>query len=306
VLRQFFIALSENRPLRRFAENSPMGRKMSRRFVAGETVEDALTAARELNSKGISVSVDNLGEFVTNAEESRQSAQLYHDVLDQISQRKLNANVSLKLTHMGLDVDENMCNGLVCGVVQHAKQLGSFVRVDMENSPYTQRTLDFVYELHKESPGAVGAVLQSYMKRTEQDARDLCAAGIRIRLCKGAYKEPPEVAFQAKSEVDANYVNVAKFIMKSGVYHGIATHDEKIIKELTAYAKAEHISPDAFEFQMLHGIRRDLQESIVKQGWRMRVYVPFGTEWYPYLMRRLAERPANALFIAKNVLRAGG
>jgi proline dehydrogenase len=283
-----------------------MGRKMSRRFVAGETVEDALAAARELNAKGISVSVDNLGEFVTNAEESRQSAQLYHDVLDEIAKRKLNANVSLKLTHMGLDVDEPMCKDLVCGLVQHAKQIGNFVRVDMENSPYTQRTLDFVYQLHREAPGAVGAVLQSYMRRTEQDARELCSQGIRIRLCKGAYKEPDEVAFQAKSDVDANYVKVAKYIMKSGVYHGIATHDEAIIKELIAFAKAEGLAPDAFEFQMLHGVRRDLQQSLVKQGWRMRVYVPFGTEWYPYLMRRLAERPANALFIAKNVLRAGG
>ena len=279
---------------------------MSRRFVAGETVEDALAAARELNAKGISVSVDNLGEFVTNAEESRQSAQLYHDVLDEIAKRKLNANVSLKLTHMGLDVDEPMCKDLVCGLVQHAKQIGNFVRVDMENSPYTQRTLDFVYQLHREAPGAVGAVLQSYMRRTEQDARELCSQGIRIRLCKGAYKEPDEVAFQAKSDVDANYVKVAKYIMKSGVYHGIATHDEAIIKELIAFAKAEGLAPDAFEFQMLHGVRRDLQQSLVKQGWRMRVYVPFGTEWYPYLMRRLAERPANALFIAKNVLRAGG
>jgi proline dehydrogenase len=306
VLRQFFIALSENRPLRRFAENSPMGRKMSRRFVAGETVEDALAAAKELNSKGITVSVDNLGEFVTNAEESRESAKLYHSVLDEIAKRKLNANVSLKLTHMGLDVDENMCKELVCGLVQHAAQLGSFVRVDMENSPYTQRTLDFVYHLHREAPGSVGAVLQSYMRRTEQDARDLCDAGIRIRLCKGAYKEPPEVAFQEKSEVDANYVKVAKFMMKSGVYHGIATHDENIINELVSYANAEGIAPDKFEFQMLNGIRRDLQESLVRQGWRMRVYVPFGTEWYPYLMRRLAERPANALFIAKNVLRARG
>jgi proline dehydrogenase len=280
-----------------------MGRKMSHRFVAGETVEDALTAARELNNKGIAVSVDNLGEFVTNAEESRESAKLYHNVLDEIARRKLNANVSLKLTHMGLDVDEHMCKELVCGVVRHAAQINNFVRVDMENSPYTQRTLAFVYQLHKEAPGAVGAVLQSYMRRTEKDAQELCAAGIRIRLCKGAYKEPPEVAFQEKSEVDANYVKVAKFIMKSGVYHGIATHDEQIIKELIAFAKAERIAPDAFEFQMLHGIRRDLQQGIVKQGWRMRVYVPFGTEWYPYLMRRLAERPANALFIAKNVLR---
>jgi proline dehydrogenase len=280
-----------------------MGRKMSHRFVAGETVEDALTAARELNNKGIAVSVDNLGEFVTNAEESRESAKLYHNVLDEIARRKLNANVSLKLTHMGLDVDEHMCKELVCGVVRHAAQINNFVRVDMENSPYTQRTLAFVYQLHKEAPGAVGAVLQSYMRRTEKDSQELCAAGIRIRLCKGAYKEPPEVAFQEKSEVDANYVKVAKFIMKSGVYHGIATHDEQIIKELIAFAKAERIAPDAFEFQMLHGIRRDLQQGIVKQGWRMRVYVPFGTEWYPYLMRRLAERPANALFIAKNVLR---
>ena len=283
-----------------------MGRKMSRRFVAGETVEDALTAASELNSKGISVSVDNLGEFVTNAEESRESAQLYHNVVDEISKRKLNANVSLKLTHMGLDVDERMCKELVCGLVQHAKQIGNFVRVDMENSPYTQRTLDFVYQLHGEAPGAVGAVLQSYMRRTEQDARELCSQGIRIRLCKGAYKEPEDVAFQAKSEVDANYVKVAKYIMRSGVYHGIATHDERIINELIIYAKSERIPPDAFEFQMLHGVRRDLQQSLVKQGWRMRVYVPFGTEWYPYLMRRLAERPANALFIAKNVLRARG
>jgi proline dehydrogenase len=280
-----------------------MGRKMSRRFVAGETVEDALAAARELNNKGIAVSVDNLGEFVTNADESRESAQLYQNVLDEIARRKLNANVSLKLTHMGLDVDERMCKELVCGLVKHAAQIDNFVRVDMENSPYTQRTLDFVYQLHQEAPGSVGAVLQSYMRRTEKDAQELCAAGIRIRLCKGAYKEPAEVAFQEKSEVDANYVKVAKFIMKSGVYHGIATHDERIINELVAYAKAERIKPDAFEFQMLHGIRRDLQEALVKQGWRMRVYVPFGTEWYPYLMRRLAERPANALFIAKNVLR---
>lgn len=283
-----------------------MGRKMSRRFVAGETVEDALTAARDLNNKGIAVSVDNLGEFVTNAEESKQSAQLYHNVLDEIDRRKLNANVSLKLTHMGLDVDESMCKDLVCGLVRHAAQIGNFVRVDMENSPYTQRTLDFVHALHNDAPGAVGAVLQSYMRRTEQDARDLCSLGIRIRLCKGAYKEPENVAFQDKADVDSNYVNVAKYIMKSGVYHGLATHDERIIKELIAFAKAESISPDKFEFQMLHGIRRDLQEGLVRQGWRMRVYVPFGTEWYPYLMRRLAERPANALFIAKNVLRAGG
>jgi len=303
VFRQFFIALSKSRSLRKFAESSPIGQKMSRRFVAGLTVEDALVAAKAMNDLGISVSVDNLGEFVTNAEESKESAALYHRILDEITARKLDANVSLKLTHMGLDVDESMCRELVCGLVRHAAQVNNFVRVDMENSPYTQKTLDFVYHLYREYPGHAGAVIQSYMRRAEQDVRDLCAAGIRIRLCKGAYREPPEVAFQKKSEVDENYVKLAKIMLKSGVYHGLATHDERIIRELIAYAKAENISPDSFEFQMLHGVRRDLQVGLVKQGWRMRVYIPFGTEWYPYLMRRLAERPANALFIAKNLFR---
>ena len=181
----------------------------------------------------------------------------------------------------------------------------NFVRVDMEGSPYTQRTLDFVRELHRTSgnQGCVGAVIQSYMRRAESDVETLLAEGIRIRLCKGAYKEPPEVAFQAKSEVDANYVKLMKILMKSKIYHGLATHDEKIINQAKAFATSERISRDAFEFQMLHGIRRDLQQSLVRDGWRMRVYIPFGTEWYPYFMRRLAERPANVLFIAKNLFR---
>lgn len=303
MLRPLFIALSKNRTLRTFAESSPTGSKMSKRFVAGTKPEDALHAAKAMNDLGISVSVDNLGEFVTNAEESRESATLYHKILDEIHARRLDANVSLKLTHMGLDVDEAMCRDLVCGLVKHAQQINNFVRVDMENSPYTQRTLDFVYQLHEQAPGHVGAVLQSYMRRTMQDAQDLCARGIRIRLCKGAYREPASVAYQSKKEVDDNYIAVAKFMMKSGVYHGMATHDERIIRELMEYAAKEGISPESFEFQMLHGIRRDLQETLVKAGWRMRVYIPFGTEWYPYLMRRLAERPANALFIAKNLFR---
>jgi proline dehydrogenase len=303
MLRELFIGLSTSRALRSFAEHSPIGQKMSRRFVAGTTVEELLATAEAVNRRGMTVSVDNLGENVTNPEEARNSAQVYDRLLDLISQRGLQANVSLKLTHMGLDVDAELARQLVCGLVDHAARLDNFVRVDMEGSPYTQRTLELVYELHTRYPGRVGAVLQSYMRRSEADAEKLMANGIRIRLCKGAYKEPAEVAFQKKSEVDANYLRLTKMLLKSGIYHGIATHDEKIIQQTMRFAIEENIARDSFEFQMLHGIRRDLQEHIVREGWRLRVYIPFGAEWYPYLMRRLAERPANVFFVAKNILR---
>lgn len=307
MLRALFISLSENRFLRGMAERSAVGQRLSSRFVAGTLVEDALRVAQEVNKKGLTVSVDNLGENVTNPEEARTSALLYHQLLDQIAIRQLNANISLKLTHMGLDVDEKLAHELVFGLVAKAASIRprSFVRVDMEGSAYTQRTLDFVHELHRVPghEGAVGAVIQSYMRRAEDDVARLLAEGIRIRLCKGAYKEPEEIAFQQKSQVDANYVKLMKILMTSGVYHGLATHDEKIIKLAEAFAAQENISRDAFEFQMLYGIRRDLQRRLVREGWRVRVYIPFGTEWYPYFMRRLAERPANALFLARNLLR---
>jgi proline dehydrogenase len=289
------------------AERSAIGQRLSSRFVAGTGVEDALRAAEAVNRSGRSVSVDNLGENVTNAEEARASAELYHQLLDEIGNRQINANVSLKLTHMGLDVDEGLARELVTGLVAKAAAMTprNFVRVDMEGSPYTQRTLDFVHELHRMSgnAGAVGAVIQSYMRRAEDDIQKLLADGIRIRLCKGAYKEPEEIAFQKKPEVDANYLKLMKILMKSGVYHGLATHDEKIISQAMAFATEENIPHDAFEFQMLYGIRRDLQKRLAREGWRMRVYIPFGTEWYPYFMRRLAERPANAFFLARNLLR---
>jgi len=307
VLRALFISLSESRWLRGMAERSGVGRRLSSRFVAGTQVEDALRVTQVVNRADLSVSVDNLGENVTNADEARDSAQLYHQMLDEISSRGLNANVSLKLTHMGLDVDEQLARDLVTGLVAKAAamQPPNFVRVDMEGSPYTQRTLDFVHELHRMPghAGVVGAVIQSYMRRAESDIEKLLAERIRIRLCKGAYKEPDEIAFQKKSEVDANYVRLMKVLMKSGVYHGLATHDEKIIQQAKSFAAQEHIPPDAFEFQMLYGIRRDLQRRLVREGWRMRVYIPFGTEWYPYFMRRLAERPANAFFLARNLFR---
>ena len=307
MLRAIFIALSESRSLRGFAERSRFGQRTSARFVAGTEVADAIRAAAAMNQIGIGVSIDNLGENVTNADEARASAQLYHHLLDEIAAHKLNANISLKLTHMGLDVDQKMAYDIVRGLVAKAASMSprNFVRVDMEGSPYTQRTLDFVHELHR-IPGnedSVGTVIQSYMRRSEADVEKLLSERIRIRLCKGAYKEPADIAFQKKSEVDASYVKLMKTLMKSGVFHGLATHDEAIIREAKAFATRENIPRKAFEFQMLHGIRRDLQQSLVKDGWGMRVYVPFGTEWYPYYMRRLAERPANVLFIAKNILR---
>jgi proline dehydrogenase len=305
MFRAFFIALSESRMLRSVAERSSIGRRLSSRFVAGMSVEEALQATAETNRKGMSVSVDNLGENVTNLEEAHHSAQLYHQMLDQLVARKLNANVSMKLTHMGLDLDEVLARRIAGELVAHAARIDNFLRVDMEGSPYTQKTLDMVYELHRQpgNAGHVGAVIQAYLHRSESDAHQLCAEGIRIRLCKGAYKEPAEIAFQDKADVDANFVNLMKILLRSGTYHGIATHDPKMIDATIAFARAENIPASTFEFQMLYGVRRDLQEQLIKDGWGMRVYIPFGTEWYPYLMRRLAERPANALFILKNLFR---
>jgi len=307
VLRALFISLSESRSLRNVAEKSSLGQRISGRFVAGTQVDNALNVTRALNRAGLSVSIDNLGENINNANEARHSAELYRQLLSEISARGLNANVSLKLTHMGLDVDPQLAYDNVTALVAQAAamQPKNFVRVDMEGSAYTQRTLDLVHELHRkpENHGCVGAVIQSYMRRAEADVASLLNDGIRIRLCKGAYQEPPEIAYQSKAEVDSNYVRLMKILLKSGIYHGLATHDECIIRGAMAFATRENVARDAFEFQMLYGIRRDLQQSLVRDGWRMRVYVPFGTEWYPYLMRRLAERPANALFVARNLFR---
>lgn len=307
MLRALFISLSESRSLRAFAERSSPGQKVSGRFVAGTTVAEALRVTQTLNAAGLSVSIDNLGENVTSAAEASDSAHLYQQLLGEISARGLNANVSLKLTHMGLDVDPGLAYDHVSALIGQAAsvQPKNFVRVDMEGSAYTQRTLDLVHELHRvpQNRGCVGAVIQSYMRRAEDDVAELLADGIRIRLCKGAYKEPSEIAFQAKAEVDANYLKLMKILMNSGIYHGLATHDEKIIREATRFALEQGISKDSFEFQMLYGIRRDLQQSLVREGWRMRVYVPFGTEWYPYFMRRLAERPANVRFVLTNLFR---
>ncbi len=308
MLRAFFVGLSENKSLRHFAEQSSIGHRVSGRFVAGTEIADAVRATQSINRAGMTVSIDNLGENVTNPDEARNSAELYQQILDAIVSSKLNANISLKLTHMGLDVDENLAHDLVGGLVAKAASMTptGFVRVDMEGSPYTQRTLDFVHELHR-VPGyanSVGTVIQAYLKRSQSDVEKLLADGIRIRLCKGAYKEPADLAFAAKSEVDENYLRLTRILLKSGTYHGLATHDETLIRQIESFAQHENIARDAFEFQMLYGIRRDLQQSLVKSGWRVRVYIPFGTEWYPYFMRRLGERPANVFFIARQMLRS--
>ena len=305
MLRTTFIKLSESKSIRHFAENSALGLAFSSRFVAGTQLADAVRATEQVNQWGASVSIDNLGENVTNIDEAKHSAELYHQMLDEIAKRKLIANISLKLTHMGFDVNEDLAFRQVTELVGHAVEINSFVRVDMEGSPYTQRTLDFVRQLHRQPghAGKVGTVIQTYLYRSEDDVNQLLSERIRIRLCKGAYQESPEIAFPKKADVDANYLKLARVLLKSGVYHGLATHDEKIIEHMKQFARAENIPSTAYEFQMLHGVRRDLQQKLVRDGYALRVYVPFGTEWYPYFMRRLAERPANVFFIAKNMFR---
>ena len=282
-----------------------MGRKMSGRFVAGMTVEDALAACVRVNREGIAVSLDSLGESVKTEAEARRSAAIYHQLLDAIEARGLNANVSVKLSQVGMDFDPALAEQIVGEMVEHAAAVRSFVRIDMEGSPYTEATLAMTERLSARFPGSVGTVLQAYLFRTEKDMERLLGQGIRIRLCKGAYKEGPEIAFPAKVDVDANYEKLMERMVSftkdgRGVFCGIATHDEAIVDAMRAFVAANKIDKSRFEFQMLYGIRRDLQRALTAEGFGVRVYVPFGPEWYPYFMRRLAERPANVLFLAKN------
>lgn len=311
MLRSLFIGLSTNKGFRRFSERSAIGRRVSHRFVAGMTVEDAVDAARQLNSEGIEVTLDSLGESVTDEAHAEASAAIYHRLLDEIAAKQLRANVSLKLTQMGMDVGgagsaegSALADRIVGELVAHAAGMSNFVRIDMEGAQYTDATIAMTEHLHTRFPGAVGTVLQAYLYRTAEDAERLLGQGIRIRLCKGAYKEPPEIAFPAKADVDANYAKLMERIVTSGVFCGIATHDEALVDRLCRFVEKNGIAREAFEFQMLYGIRRDLQRKLVSKGYGVRVYVPFGTEWYPYFMRRLAERPANVLFLARNLLRS--
>jgi proline dehydrogenase len=305
VLRSAFIALSRNRALRRFCERSSIGNKLSARFVAGMEIEDALRAAESVNKQGMHVTLDSLGESVSTAEEAEKAADVYHALLDAIAERKLDANISVKLTQMGLAIDAGLAEAIATNLAEHAKYVDNFVRIDMEDSSLTQVTLDIVRRVHARPDlrGAIGIVVQAYLHRSQMDVERLIKDGIRVRLCKGAYKEPPDVAFAHKEDTDGNYVQLSKKLLSSPIYHGLATHDEKMIEAAKAFAKRRNVGPDKFEFQMLYGVRRDLQRSLVAEGYNVRVYIPFGREWYPYFMRRLAERPANVLFLAKNLLR---
>jgi proline dehydrogenase len=281
-----------------------MAKGFASRFVAGETLETALTAVKQLNSKGITATLDLLGESVRNEEEARESARAYLEMLDRIKEQRLNANVSVKLTAMGLDISEDLCVSNMQNIIERARDYESFVRLDMEGSAYTQKTLELFYErLYPSYRGNVGIVLQSYLYRTYSDVMDANKASARVRLCKGAYKEPATVAYPEKKDVDDSYLRCMRSLLKEGHYPGIATHDEAMVDATKRFARENDIRTDQFEFQMLYGVRRDLQDKLVSEGYRMRVYVPFGTQWYPYLMRRLAERPANVAFITGNIVK---
>jgi proline dehydrogenase len=302
MLKSTFLYLSKSEGFKNFLTRFNSFNNVTRRFVAGEDLPDAVEAIRQLNRKNISASFDHLGESITSEAATRKEVDEYVHVLDSIEENKLNSNVSVKLTQLGLDIGLDVCYANTRKIVEAALRYNNFVRIDMEDSTKTEGTLDVFKRLRSEFEN-VGIVVQAYLYRTEKDIEDLLKIGARIRLCKGAYKEPPSVAFADKSDVDANFVKLTRILLRSGIYHGIATHDENMVNAAREFADAQAITRDKFEFQMLYGIRRDLQEQLVQQGYRMRVYVPYGRYWYPYFMRRLAERPANVWFVLRNALR---
>jgi proline dehydrogenase len=302
MLRAGLLKLSESKSFANWVVSNERTRRMAHRFVPGETLDQAIAAARDCNNLGMFASLDYLGENVSTQEDAQRARDAYLEIFDRIANERLYANVSCKLTQLGLDLGVEFCESLVVPVVQRAASYDNFLRVDMEGSVYTQRTVELVKRVRAQNP-AIGTVIQSYLYRSEADITDLLAYGCRIRLCKGAYKEPAEVAFPKKKDVDANYVRLMQMLLASGFYHGIATHDPAMIAATIRFAAAKQISKDDFEFQMLYGVRTDLQRRLVKDGYRLRIYIPYGRDWFPYFMRRLAERPANVAFFARNLLR---
>lgn len=303
MLRATLLKLSESPRFATWVTSNGTTRRMARRFVAGETLEEAIAAARACNEAGMLVSLDYLGENSANTSDAQRARDAYLEVFERIHQEGLHANVSCKLTQLGLDLNADFCQGLVVSIVELAGRYDNFLRVDMEGSNYTERTIDLVKRVRARNP-AVGTVIQAYLYRSEKDVQELLGVGCRIRLCKGAYKEPAEVAYPEKKDVDFNYVRLMKMLLPSGFYHGIATHDPHMIAETIRWAAAQQISKDDFEFQMLYGVRTDLQRRLVKDGYRIRVYIPYGSDWFPYFMRRLAERPANLGFLLRNFFRS--
>ena len=304
VTRSTLIYLSRHEGLKDFATRFSPFKKMTTRFVAGEDIEEAVAAIREINARGASASFDHLNESVASMAETLEEVREYQRVLARIDETGIRSNVSIKLTQFGLDIDPELAYQQARAVVEDAARRGNFVRVDMEGSSATQKTLDIFKRLRAEHDlNTVGIVVQSYLRRTYDDVRQLLKIPARIRLCKGAYNEPPEVAFPDKKDTDNNYVRIMQVLLASGVYHGIATHDPHMIEQTVEFVQREGIAKEAFEFQMLYGVRRDLQVQLARDGYNMRVYVPYGKHWYPYFMRRLAERPANVWFVMKNMFK---
>ena len=302
LIKSILLYLSNSPGFKNFLTRFKSFNNVTHRFVAGEALTDAVAAIRQLNRKQISASFDHLGESISSEAETRAEVHEYTEVLEAISDNALDSNVSVKLTQLGLDISPELCYENTRTIVEAAARHHNFVRIDMEDSTKTDVTLNIFRRLRGEFDN-VGIVVQSYLYRTEKDIDELLALGARIRLCKGAYKEPASVAFQDKRDVDANYIKLMKKLLVSGIYHGIATHDEKMLEATRQFAAEKGIAADQFEFQMLYGVRRDLQDKLVSEGYRMRVYVPYGQYWYPYFMRRLAERPANVWFVMKNMMK---
>ena len=302
VLKDTLLYLAHNHNLRDFVTHNHVTRGISRRFVAGEELDEAIDATRVLNGRSLQVALDHLGENVSEAEQARAAAQDYIRAIERIKQTGVDANVSIKLTALGLDISQELCEQKVRSILEYAQQYAIFVCIDMEGSDYTEQTVDITLRLHKQFE-YVGTVIQSYLYRSKKDIEQLIAQGVRVRLVKGAYKEPKEIAFQQKTEVDRNYVRLMMMLLSRGNFPAIATHDEAIINAACKYVRENGIGKSAFEFQMLYGIRRDLQEKLVSQGYNVRIYVPYGSQWYPYFMRRLAERPANLVFVLSNAFR---
>jgi proline dehydrogenase len=303
MLRATLLKLSQSPRFAQWVTSNGTTRRMARRFVAGETLDEAVEAARVCNSAGMLVSLDYLGENCSTISDAQRARDAYLGIYERIDQEKLHANVSCKLSQLGLDVNVDFCQGLVRSIAERAAAFENFLRIDMEGSAYTQRTIDLVKRVRSSTP-AVGTVIQSYLYRSETDIQDLLTYGCRIRLCKGAYKESSDVAYPNKKDVDFNYIRLMKLLLPSGFYHAIATHDPRMIAETIRWAAARQITKDDFEFQMLYGVRTDLQRRLVKDGYRLRVYIPYGNDWFPYFMRRLAERPANLGFMIRNFLRS--
>jgi proline dehydrogenase len=303
-MRQGLLWLSERQGVFNFVRRNGLARRFASRFVAGESIEQGVEAARELSRRGITASLDLLGESITVESEATAARDQYLRMLDQMAATGVEVNVSVKLTQMGLDISEALCVANMVAILEKAATLNGFVRLDMEGSDYTERTLEFFRRRLFDRFGAnCGVVIQSMLRRSEQDVDDLIAMGARVRLCKGAYLEPPTVAFPDKADVDRSYVRLMERLLVAGNYPGLATHDQAIITHAREFTRREGVSSDRFEFQMLYGVRRDLQDGLRKAGYRLRVYIPFGTQWYPYLMRRLAERPANIAFMLGNIVR---